>query len=92
MANFVVEQEEKHKNLNAMENRDNENDKHMNEPNENENLIQKNEDAGRLKNWDEQMLSKNIDRDIPHERRNLNPDREKRSGRGLNPDRNSGDR
>ena len=75
-----------------MENRDNENDKHMNEPNENENLIQKNEDAGRLKNWDEQMLSKNIDRDIPHERRNLNPDREKRSGRGLNPDRNSGDR
>lgn len=75
-----------------MENRDNENDKHMNEPNENENLIQKNEDAGRLKNWDEQMLSKNIERDIPHERRNLNPDREKRSGRGLNPDRNSGDR
>ena len=75
-----------------MENRDNENDKHMNEPNGNENLIQKNEDAGRLKNWDEQMLSKNIESDIPHERRKLNPDREKRSGRGLNPDRNSGDR
>ena len=61
-------------------------------PMKNENLIQKNEDAGRLKNWDEQMLSKNIERDIPHERRNLNPDREKRSGRGLNPARNSGDR
>lgn len=78
-----------------MENRNNENDKHINEPNENENLINKNEDASRLKNWDDQMQSKNLQRDIPHERRNLNPDREKRAGSGgsgLNPDRNSGDR
>lgn len=45
-------------------------------------------------NWDEKAhLSSNLEKNIRHdERRNLNPDREKRTGSSLNPDRNSGDR
>ena len=45
-------------------------------------------------NWDEKShLSRNIQKNIAqNERRNLNPDREKRSNSNLNPDRNSGDR
>jgi len=45
-------------------------------------------------NWDETAhMSKNLEKNIRHdERRNLNPDREKRTGSNLSPDRNSGDR
>lgn len=44
--------------------------------------------------WDEKAhMSRNIESNIQHnERRNLNPDREKRTGSNLNPDRSSGDR
>jgi hypothetical protein len=44
--------------------------------------------------WDEKShLSRNIQKNVPqNERRNLNPDREKRTGSNLNPDRNSGHR
>lgn len=45
-------------------------------------------------NWDEKAhMSRNLEKNIiQNERRNLNPDREKRQGSGLNPDRNEGDR
>lgn len=45
-------------------------------------------------NWDEKShMSRNLGKNISvNERRNLNPDREKRTGSNLNPDRNSGDR
>jgi len=47
-----------------------------------------------IKSWDEKdHMSRNIESNIQHnERRNLNSDREKRTGSNLNPDRNSGDR
>jgi len=45
-------------------------------------------------NWDETAhMSRNMEKNaIQNERRNLNPDREKRQNSGLNPDRNGGDR
>jgi len=53
-----------------------------------------NPDRDTTGNWDEKAhMSRNIESNIQHnERRNLNPDREKRTGSDLNPDRNSGDR
>jgi len=83
-----------------MINQDNENERDVNpneiNPEESENLINKNANPNNMKDWDEKtVLSRNVERNIPHERRNLNPDREKRAGSGgsgLDPDRNSGDR
>lgn len=59
--------------------------------NHNANPIPQKKQAG---NWDEKAhMSRNIQKNMPqNERRNLNPDREKRTGSSLNPDRNSGDR
>jgi hypothetical protein len=53
-----------------------------------------NPDKDTTGNWDQTAhMSKNIEKNIRHdERRNLNPDREKRTGSNLSPDRNSGDR
>jgi hypothetical protein len=59
--------------------------------NQNTNPVPQKDKAG---NWDEKAhMSRNIQKNMPqNERRNLNPDREKRTGSNLNPDRNSGDR
>ena len=60
-------------------------------PNQKPNPVpQKNQNG----NWDEKShMSRNIQKNIAQtERRNLNPDREKRQNINLNPDRNSGDR
>lgn len=53
-----------------------------------------NPDRDMTGNWDEKAhMSRNIEKNIQHnERRNLNPDREKRNNSNLSPDRNSGDR
>ena len=80
-----------------MINQDNENERDVNpneiNPEESDNLINKNANPDNMKDWDEKtVLSRNVERNIPPERRNLNPDREKRAGSGLDPDRNSGDR
>ena len=59
--------------------------------NQNPNPIPQKNQGG---NWDEKAhMSRNMQKNISqNERRNLNPDREKRTGSNLNPDRNSGNR
>lgn len=60
-------------------------DKHAHNPNPDREIRE---------NWDEKAhMSRSLEKNIPqNERRNLNPDREKRTGSNLNPDRNGGDR